>query len=444
MTQHENTETYRLHRKILWMIVSAFAFLAGCKDRTDTREAISKDSIPSNALVQTVEPSIPRPPPKEAYIQEPYYLEAFKGKEIYYCPPTRPRGDERFLFCMTDWLSNTSQVPARLLFSTTIDRREETLSESDPSCPTDDLEVQRELCHFDPAFYASIAVSDIDNSPSFELSNLSPYRSPRIDYMSRIKEKTSDFRAPVWAGDNFVLAPINRHYHSRENPIRVLPSLENLHARFHTWILLPDRALGPIELRIGSDSSTVLKTIDEQNRSAAPRDILPPKFQKDQRNWVEQRENLHNIKPGIHLDMVRTKGETKLVLKYRLPWLPQDQVKLQLDPIILQGMDIPPGIKEIGLAYPTSRGTFFDRIAVPAHPLGDGTCAASLLVDPKPMLHDLDVRVYSVFAVTNGQLAGPLMAERNGVHWLQPGLPKQKLRTKAWDPSEEADSATSP
>ncbi|QQS03049.1 MAG: hypothetical protein IPK50_12070 [Fibrobacterota bacterium] len=55
------------------------------------------------------------------------------------------------------------------------------------------------------------------------------------------------------------------------------------------------------------------------------------------------------------------------------------------------------------------------------------------------MLHDLDVRVYSVFAVTNGQLAGPLMAERNGVHWLQPGLPKAKLRTKAWDPAEETE-----
>jgi hypothetical protein len=29
------------------------------------------------------------------------------------------------------------------------------------------------------------------------------------------------------------------------------------------------------------------------------------------------------------------------------------------------------------------------------------------------------------------------MAERNGVYWLQPGLPKPKLRTKAWDPAGE-------
>ncbi|MBK9578607.1 MAG: hypothetical protein IPO40_16145 [Fibrobacteres bacterium] len=272
------------------MFVSAFAFLAGCKDGTNSREAFPKDSVPSNALVQKVEPTIPRPPPKEAYIQEPYYLEGFKKKEFHNCPPTRPRGDERFLFCMTDWLANTSQVPARLLFSTTFDRREETLSESDPSCPTDDLEVQRELCHFDPAFYASVAMSNIDNSSDFRISNISQFSAPSIDYMSRIKEKTSDFRAPVWAGDNFILAPIDKNYHSRENPIYALPSLENLHARFHAWILLPDRALGPIELRIGSDSSTVLQTIDEQNRSAAPRDILPPMFQKDQRNWVEQRK----------------------------------------------------------------------------------------------------------------------------------------------------------
>ncbi|MBK9578610.1 MAG: hypothetical protein IPK50_12090 [Fibrobacterota bacterium] len=426
------------------MFVSAFALLAGCKDGTNTRGAFPKDSVPSDASIQKDEPTIPRPPPKEFYLQEPFYLEALEKKNTHTRLSSRPRGEERFLFCMTNWIPNTSQVPPRIYFAYTIDRKEKSIAESDTSCPTDDFEIQREFCYFSPDCYASVAVSDLDNSNNFRLSNLSQFSSPRIDYLSRITEKTADFRVPAWEGDYFALAPIDKNYHSRENPIYALPSLENLHARFHAWILLPDRALGPIELRIGSDSSTVLQTIDEQNRSAAPRDILPPMFQKDQRNWVEQRENLHNIKPGIHLDMVRTKGGTKLVLKYRLPWLPQDQVKLQLDPIILQGMDIPPGIKEIGLAYPTSRGTFFDRIAVPAHPLGDGTCAASLLVDPKPMLHDLDVRVYSVFAVTNGQLAGPLMAERNDVHWLQPGLPKAKLRTKAWDPSEETDSASSP
>ncbi|QQS03047.1 MAG: hypothetical protein IPK50_12060 [Fibrobacterota bacterium] len=426
------------------MFVSAFAFLAGCKDGTDTREAISKDSIHSNAIVQennTTKESSDKSdfPIQEIYLQNPRHLEFMELRENEKPPLAKPVSGERFSFCASPWISNSGRKTGMLFFAAIHDFRENENSIDHPSSQFDGTPLQRDSpIYFSPVNFASILSSSIDASEYLRLCDLEPLNDNDIDYLKRINEQFPNSGKKKW---DLRLASFSAPFNAnpRFKSLDLFYDPSNMFARFHTWILLPDRALGPIETRIGSDSTTFLKDLEEKNRTAPPRDRLPPEYQKDQRTWVEQSEDLHAIQPGIHLDMVRTKGGTKLALKYRLPWLRQDSVHLDLDPYALQGMEVPKGIKEIRLVITSPHGNRDFKIAVPAHLLGDGTCAGSFLINPKSMLANFDIRVYSVFAVTNGQLAGPLMAERNGVHWLQPGLPKPKLRTKAWDPSEETE-----
>ncbi len=293
---------------------------------------------------------------------------------------------------------------------------------------------------FLPFRYGTILASEVNGPNAGIAYHPIEAKAFDLDYL-KMMPKIRTFRIPMWDGLLFDLAPISEASNGKNNELHILPDRPHLIGIFNIFAILPDRALGPIKIQIGEDTPRFQDRVAEQTKSAPPRDRLPPEYQKDQRTWVEKREDLHAIQPGIHLDMVRAKGGTKLVLKFRLPWLRQDSVHLDLDPYVLQGMDVPQGIKEIGLVITSPHGNQDFRIAIPAHPLGDGTCAGSFLVDPKSMLSFFDIRVYSVYAVANGQLAGPLMAERDGVHWLQPGLPKPKLRTKAWDPAEEGDSA---
>ncbi|QQS03048.1 MAG: hypothetical protein IPK50_12065 [Fibrobacterota bacterium] len=422
------------------MFVSAFAFLAGCKDGTNTREAFPKDSIPYKAFVHKVEPSIPRPPPKADFLQSEYFLDGIsKGDLIARILGFPNQNGEKFILTISPWISTKTSSPAVLNFASTFNKAEESTSRTNPDCALDlNSPSNSNTCFFDPFNFAIAISSDVENSSQTSSSNFSQIFDNTIDYLPRINEPTAHNNR-AWEIREFMISPYDRNHYPSEQTLKLFPELIHSSARFHTWILLPDRALGPIETRIGSDSTTFLKDLEERNRTAPPRDRLPPEYQKDQRTWVEQSEDLHVIQPGIHLDMVRTKGGTKLALKYRLPWLRQDSVHLDLDPYVLQGMEVPKGIKEIRLVITSPHGNRDFKIAVPAHPLGDGTCAGSFLINPKSMLANFDIRVYSVFAVTNGQLAGPLMAERNGVHWLQPGLPKPKLRTKAWDPAEETE-----
>ncbi|QQS03046.1 MAG: hypothetical protein IPK50_12055 [Fibrobacterota bacterium] len=429
------------------MFVSAFAFLAGCKDGTDTREEIPKDSIHSNAIIQendTAKKSSDNSdfPIQEIYLQNPRHLEFMELGENEKSPLAKPLSGERFSFCASPWISNNEQNPGIILFAASFDYSESQDEIHHPSSLFDGTPLQRDSrVYFSPVNFALTLSSNLDASGWSKLCSFEHLNDNDIDYIARTNKPIPKSHMKEWD-----LRLITFYTPNAANPNPGYNSLDlfydpsSILARFHTWILLPDRALGPIETRIGSDSTTFLKDLEERNRTAPPRDRLPPEYQKDQRTWVEQSEDLHVIQPGIHLDMVRTKGGTKLALKYRLPWLRQDSVHLDLDPYVLQGMEVPKGIKEIRLVITSPHGNRDFKIAVPAHPLGDGTCAGSFLINPKSMLANFDIRVYSVFAVTNGQLAGPLMAERNGVHWLQPGLPKPKLRTKAWDPAEEKET----
>ena len=204
---------------------------------------------------------------------------------------------------------------------------------------------------FLPFRYGTILASEVNGPNAGIAYHPIEAKAFDLDYL-KMMPKIRTFRIPMWDGLLFDLAPISEASNGKNNELHILPDRPHLIGIFNIFAILPDRALGPIKIQIGEDTPRFQDRVAEQTKSAPPRDRLPPEYQKDQRTWVEKREDLHAIQPGIHLDMVRAKGGTKLVLKFRLPWLRQDSVHLDLDPYVLQGMDVPQGIKEIGLVNP--------------------------------------------------------------------------------------------
>ncbi|MBK8801708.1 MAG: hypothetical protein IPN71_06540 [Fibrobacteres bacterium] len=200
----------------------------------------------------------------------------------------------------------------------------------------------------------------------------------------------------------------------KETTIKELPweELGRKRARFRVWALAPDFVMGPLEMGIGSHRLTHAVEMEALNMVAEPRTVLPSEFQFSERTWVDLGMGLGPIPEGINLSWDEEDPEhPKLLLSFNLPWNPRDQVQLDVHPSVLEGLDVPEGIKTVRLIGMSRAGPLSKKIALPAVPNGLGRCFGRVSVDLKKTNSFLNwVPITHLYAVSGGDLGGPLLA----------------------------------
>ncbi|MBK8801709.1 MAG: hypothetical protein IPN71_06545 [Fibrobacteres bacterium] len=186
-------------------------------------------------------------------------------------------------------------------------------------------------------------------------------------------------------------------------------------SRLRVWGLAPDFVMGPLDMGIGSNRLLHRAQIEAQTLLAKPRSSLPEEFQPSERTWTDLGVGASVIAEGIQISWDERDPEyPKLLVSFNLPWNTRDQVKLEIDPFILEGLDVPEGIKQVTIIGMTRAGPLTMNLALPAVSNGLGRCFGRVSVDLARTNHFHHWSpITSLYAVSRGELAGPL-----------PGLPK--------------------
>lgn len=186
-------------------------------------------------------------------------------------------------------------------------------------------------------------------------------------------------------------------------------------SRLRVWGLAPDFVMGPLEMGIGTNRLLHRAQVEAENLLAKPRTSLPEEFQPSERTWTDLGVGANVIPEGIQISWDERDPEyPKLLVSFNLPWSRRDQVKLDLDPFILEGLDVPESIKMVRIIGMTRAGPLTMNLALPAVPNGLGRCFGRVSVDLAKTNHFHHWSpITSLYAVSRGELAGPL-----------PGLPK--------------------
>ncbi|MBK9578609.1 MAG: hypothetical protein IPK50_12085 [Fibrobacterota bacterium] len=186
-------------------------------------------------------------------------------------------------------------------------------------------------------------------------------------------------------------------------------------SRLRVWGLAPDFVMGPLDMGIGSNRLLHRAQVEAQTLLAKPRTSLPEEFQPSERTWTDLGVGASVIPEGIQISWDERDPEyPKLLVAFNLPWNTRDQVKLDLDPFILEGLDVPEGIKMVRIIGMTRAGPLTMNLALPAVSNGLGRCFGRVTVDLAKTNHFHHWSpITSIYAVSRGELAGPL-----------PGLPK--------------------
>ncbi|MBK9577786.1 MAG: hypothetical protein IPO40_11945 [Fibrobacteres bacterium] len=169
--------------------------------------------------------------------------------------------------------------------------------------------------------------------------------------------------------------------------------------------------------------------MEARRAAAVPRDRLPELFQVDKRIWTKVPFEPSAIPQGIHLSW--SPGDLpKLVLEFRLPWRRSDEVVLSHDPFILEGLDVPPGVREFTLLFPAMNTLLEIPVVLPAYPDGKGECVGKVELDLLKLGPRLSEKsIYSVYVVSGGSLGGPLPANKAGL----PPEPEFKNSGYVWE-----------
>ncbi|MBK8800720.1 MAG: hypothetical protein IPN71_01410 [Fibrobacteres bacterium] len=198
---------------------------------------------------------------------------------------------------------------------------------------------------------------------------------------------------------------------------------------FRVWAILPDRIVAVQDVEVGVDRHRHQEMMEARRAAAVPRDRLPELFQVDKRIWTKVSFEPSAIPPGIHLSW--SSGDLpKLVLEFRLPWQRSDEVVLPHDPFILEGLDVPSGVKEFTLLFPAMNALLEIPVVLPAYPDGKGECVGKVELDLLKLGPRLSEKsIYSVYAVSGGLLGGPLPANKAGL----PPEPEFKNSGYVWE-----------